>query len=84
MLSRRITKGINNDPQDQMEGWGPRVTGRFGWMSTRTVRRGELVDPELDLEYLADTLLAPPNVDLYYQRRVMGIPPERISAGSRR
>src|SRR5215210_4283866 len=41
MLSRRITKGINNDPQDQMEGWGPVVTRHSGWMSTRIVRRGD-------------------------------------------
>jgi hypothetical protein len=47
------------------------------------VRDGEL-DNGTDAEYLADALLAPLNVDLfYYQRRVRGIPPERISAGLR-
>ena len=42
------------------------------------------VDPGLDLEYLAAALLAPLEVDLYYhQRRVAGLPPDRISAGLR-
>lgn len=46
-------------------------------------REGELEDG-LDLEYLAAALLAPLEVDLYYhQRRVAGLPPERISAGLR-
>jgi hypothetical protein len=50
-------------------------------MNTRIVRRGEL-DPELDLEYLTDALLAQTNVDLYYyRRRVTGMPPERVSPG---
>ncbi|MDP8974032.1 MAG: TetR/AcrR family transcriptional regulator [Actinomycetota bacterium] len=47
------------------------------------VRTGEL-DAEQDVEYLSDALLAPLNVDLYYyQRRIMGIPTERIRAGLR-
>ncbi|MGH3147841.1 MAG: TetR/AcrR family transcriptional regulator, partial [Rubrobacter sp.] len=38
----------------------------------------------LDLEYLAAALLAPLDVDLYYyQRRVQGVPRERISQGLR-
>ena len=46
-------------------------------------REGE-VDEGLDLEYLATALLAPLEVDLYYhQRRVAGLPSERISAGLR-
>ncbi len=45
---------------------------------------GELDASGLDLEYLAVALLAPLDVDLfYYQRRVQGIPVERISAGLR-
>jgi len=46
-------------------------------------REGEL-DGGLDLEYLATALLAPLEVDIYYhQRRVAGLPPERVSAGLR-
>lgn len=46
-------------------------------------REGEL-DEGLDLEYLAVALLAPLDVDLfYYQRRMQGLPAERISAGLR-
>lgn len=60
----------------------------YGWtrwtvlgLLREAVRRGELYAGE-DVEYLADALLAPLNVDLYYyQRRVLGIPVERISAG---
>jgi hypothetical protein len=43
------------------------------------VRKGEL-DVGRYVEYLADALLAPLNVDLYYQRRIIGIPTERISS----
>ena len=47
------------------------------------VREGAL-DPGLDLEYLAAALLAPLDLDLYfYQRRVQGLPAERIEAGVR-
>ena len=46
-------------------------------------REGEIGE-NLDLEYLATALLAPLEVDLYYhQRRVVGLPLERISAGLR-
>lgn len=46
-------------------------------------REGEL-GSGLDLEYLATAILAPLDVDLfYYQRRVQGIPEERIVAGLR-
>ena len=49
----------------------------------QAVRKGEL-DAGQDVEYLADALLAPLNVDLYYyQRRVLGIPVSRISAALR-
>ncbi len=44
-------------------------------------RNGEL-DEEKDIEYLADAMLAPLNVDLYYhQSRMLGLSPGRISAG---
>ena len=46
------------------------------------MRKGEL-DVGQDVEYLADALLTPLNVDVYYQRRIMGIPTERISSGLR-
>jgi AcrR family transcriptional regulator len=46
-------------------------------------RDGELCTG-LDLDYLAAALLAPLDLDFYYyQRRVQGIPEERISAGLR-
>jgi AcrR family transcriptional regulator len=46
-------------------------------------REGE-IDDDLDLEYLAPALLAPLEVELYYhQRRVAGLPSDRISAGIR-
>lgn len=50
----------------------------------RAAVRGGEVDPGLDLEYLATALLAPLDLDLYYyQRRVQGLPAERIGAGLR-
>ncbi len=50
----------------------------------RAASRVGKVDPGLDLEYLATALLAPLDVDLYYyQRRVQGLPAERIEAGVR-
>jgi AcrR family transcriptional regulator len=46
-------------------------------------RKGE-IDSRLDLEYLADALLAPLQVDVFrYQRIVRGFSLERISAGLR-
>jgi AcrR family transcriptional regulator len=46
--------------------------------------RKEQVDSGLDLEYLATALLAPLDLDLfYYQRRVQGLPVERIETGLR-
>lgn len=60
----------------------------YGWMRwtilgllREAVRNGDLVR-DIDPEYLADALLAPLNVDLYYhQRRTLGLSPERIAAG---
>lgn len=50
----------------------------------RLAQRGGGLDAGLDATYLADALLAPLDVDLYYhQRRVRGLPEERISAGLR-
>jgi AcrR family transcriptional regulator len=47
------------------------------------VRAGQL-DAGTDVEYLADALLAPANVDLFYhQRRERGLSVERISEGLR-
>lgn len=52
----------------------------FGLLREAT-RSGEL-GGDTDAEYLADALLAPLGVDLYYhQRRVLGLSPERIAAG---
>jgi AcrR family transcriptional regulator len=46
-------------------------------------RVGEL-ESDLDLEYIAAAILAPLDVDFYYyQRRVQGIPQQRISDGLR-
>lgn len=46
--------------------------------------REETLEEGLDVEYLADALLAPLEVDFfYYQRRVRGISVERVSAGLR-
>ena len=60
----------------------------YGWrrwtvlgLLKEAIRNGEL-DGETDIEYLADALLAPLGVDLYYyQRRMLGLPAERIAAG---
>ncbi len=60
----------------------------YGWMGwtvlgllREAVRNGDLAK-DTDPEYLADALLAPLNVDLYYhQRRTLGLSPERIAAG---
>jgi AcrR family transcriptional regulator len=50
----------------------------------RMAARDGKLDPALDLEYLAAALLAPLDLDLYYyQRRVQGLPAERISDGLR-
>ena len=50
----------------------------------RAASREVELDVDLDLEYLATALLASLDLDLfYYQRRVQGIPQERISAGLR-
>ncbi|MEW6637939.1 MAG: helix-turn-helix domain-containing protein [Actinomycetota bacterium] len=50
----------------------------------RAAQREGTLDEDLDVEYLSEALLAPLEVDLYYyQRRVQGIPAERIGAGLR-
>jgi AcrR family transcriptional regulator len=50
----------------------------------RTAQREGDLAGDLDAEYLADALLAPLDVELYYhQRRVLGLPPGRIEAGLR-
>ena len=50
----------------------------------RAAARDGEVDLGLDLEYLATALLAPLDLDLYYyQRRVQGLPAERIGDGLR-
>ena len=50
----------------------------------RAAAREGKFDEDLDLEYLAPALLAPLEVELYYhQRRVAGLPSDRISAGIR-
>lgn len=50
----------------------------------RMADREGMLNSDLDLEYLATALVAPLEIDLYYyQRRVQGYPPERISAGVR-
>jgi hypothetical protein len=49
----------------------------------RAVADGECCD--LDIDYLADTLLAPLDIDLYlFQRRALGIDQARIVAGAQR
>ncbi|HZY64638.1 MAG TPA: helix-turn-helix domain-containing protein [Rubrobacteraceae bacterium] len=50
----------------------------------RMADREGVLEDDLDLEYLATALVAPLEIDLYYyQRRVQGYSPERISAGIR-
>lgn len=50
----------------------------------RVARRDGEIEEDLDAEYVADALLAPLGVDLFYhQRRVLGLPVERMSAGLR-
>ena len=45
----------------------------------RAVREGEI--PPLDVEYAADAILAPLNIDLYlFQRHEIGMDPERITS----
>ena len=62
----------------------------YGWLRVtvlgllRAAQREGEVDEDLDMEYMADALLAPLGVDLFYhQRRVLGLPVERMSAGLR-
>ena len=62
----------------------------YGWLRgtvvglLRAARRDGELGEDLDTEYLADALLAPLGVDLFYhQRRVLGLSPERLSAGLR-
>ena len=62
----------------------------YGWLRStvlgllRAAQRSGELDAELDAEYLSDALLAPLGVDLFYhQRRVLGFPVERMSAGLR-
>ncbi|MDQ4105845.1 MAG: hypothetical protein M3157_01540 [Actinomycetota bacterium] len=59
-----------------------------GWLRStvlgllRMADREGALEGDLDLEYLATALVAPLEIDLYYyQRRVRGYSPERISAG---
>ena len=48
----------------------------------RGVGRGEIPAP--DVEYVSDAILAPLNIDLYlYQRRELGMSPERITSSLR-
>ena len=61
-----------------------------GWLRATVLgllRRAEAegaLESGLDLEYLATALVAPLEIDLYYyQRRIRGYSPERISAGIR-
>ena len=46
------------------------------------VERGEIPSP--DVEYVSDAIIAPLNIDLYlYQRRELGMSPERITSSLR-
>jgi AcrR family transcriptional regulator len=59
------------------------LRGTASGLLRASIRAGHL-DAGTDVEYLADALLAPLNVDLFYhQRRDSGISVERISAGLR-
>lgn len=50
----------------------------------RMADREERLKDAIDLEYVATALVAPLEIDLYYyQRRIKGYSPERISAGIR-
>lgn len=50
----------------------------------RMASRGGDLGDKIDLEYLATALVAPLEIDLYYyQRLVLGYPPDRIGAGIR-
>jgi len=74
---------------------GAERLAEFGWPSRlwqlwtvlgllRAAQREGKLGVEADAEYLADALLAPLGVELYYhQRRVLGLPPGRIEAGAR-
>ena len=62
----------------------------YGWLRgtvlglLRAAERSGELDKDLDADYLADALLAPLGVDLFYhQRRVLGLSVERMSAGLR-
>ena len=62
----------------------------YGWLRgtvlglLRAAQRDGELDANLDADYLADALLAALAVDLiYHQRRVLGLPVERIAAGLR-
>lgn len=62
----------------------------YGWLRgtvlvlLKAARRSGELDEDLDADYLADALLAPLGVDLFYhQRRVLRLSVERISSGLR-
>lgn len=62
----------------------------YGWLRgtvlglLRAAQRSGDLEEDFDAEYLADALLAPLGVDLFYhQRRVLGFSIERMSAGLR-
>jgi hypothetical protein len=66
-------------------GWPSRLWQRWTVLGLlRAAQRGGALGAEADAEYLADALLAPLGVELYYhQRRILGLPPGRIEAGAR-
>ena len=62
----------------------------YGWIRStvlgllRSAERSGELDTNLDADYLADALLAPLGVDLFYhQRRILGLSAARVSAGLR-